>query len=421
MCPSPRAVRLVYQNGEKYASPSRGMHTVESTRRRLLQVAGSAVVVGVAGCLGNGDEPTATDEETDDEDEETGEGSEGLLYAFGAEAISIIDPESGSVVDELTTEIEDASWGDPQITPDLEQIFVPNEDGAQVLPIETTARTIGDPIDVGPDPLHTYAPVGGEVWIHSDAEGTFYVIDTDSHTVIDTVDIVDGGHGKLLTHPDFGSTAYALNVTEPTAFGIDLEERTVVDEIEFGEVGGGHYKAYTPETGLAYLENSGTGTTAVLDTDSNEVVDELDPAGAMYLSPDDSLLAILDGQSVTIIDATSEESDVLETITVEDEPGVLRYAPESQYAFTANTAESTVTVLDMESLAVDDTIEAGAIDGRRRTGVIGENSFFTPATAEQTVAIVGIESRTLESTVDVGAGVDTLQFVGESGVGYRSL
>ncbi len=399
-------------------------------RRRVVQAVGGGLAVGLAGCLGNGngngggsdgDDEGATDD-TDSQSETDAEGSDGLLYAFSPDRIDIVDPDAGEVVDELTDGIDDVSWGDPRITPD-ELIFVPDTDRAQVLAIDTTTRAVADRIDVGPDPLHTYAPLEGEVWIHSDAEGRFYVIETETLTVVDTVDIVDGGHGKLLTHPDLGSTAYALNVTEPTAFVIDLEERSVVDEIEFGSVGGGHYKAYAPATGYAYLENSGTATMAVLDTETNELVDELEVAGAMYLSPEESLLSVLDGETVALIDATSEDSETLETVTVADEPSALRYYDDSEdlYGFTANTEAPTVTVLDLEEMEIVEEIDVGEIDGSRRAGVTGDGRFFTPADADGTVAIIDMDGRTLEAEVEVGAGVDTLQFVGDSGVGYTGF
>ena len=83
-------------------------------------------------------------------------------------------------------------------------------------------------------------------------------------------------------------------------------------------------------------------------------------------------------------------------------------------------AEDSVQLLlvnDIHDVTLESELEE--IDGRRRAGVVGDGIFVTPADASATVAIVDMETRDV-TEVDVETGVDTVQYVGDSGMGYSS-
>ena len=409
-------------------------------RRRFVQGTGVALVVGLAGCIGDDDDHDHdhgdhddhghNDDGNDDTNGSNGEGSEGLVYAFAPNTIAIIDPEEGAVIDEITDGLDDEGWGDPRITADYSEIYVIRESPSQVLVIDTEGREIVDEVDIGPGPTHMYHPNDDEMWAHADDEGAFYVIDTDSHEVAEIVQsgLENEGHGKLLYHEDFGSMGYATNVNDPAALIIDLEayERTDYIELE-NEDEGTHYKAYSPETGLAYFEFG--DETVVVDLENNEILERLDFSGGMYLSPDEQVLGVLDGDTIRFLDATSEDSDELGAVDVDDGPDALRYHEADDgtlYAFTAHTQTDQGSIIDVEELEIVETVDIGDIvrpEGARflhRTGVAGGGYFITPADADGFVAIVDMEARQLVDHVEVEEGVDTVQFVGDSGVGYSS-
>ncbi|MEY7852036.1 hypothetical protein AB7C87_22860 [Natrarchaeobius sp. A-rgal3] len=415
-------------------------------RRRFVQVATGSSVIALAGCLGgngdgqeeNGDDDHDDDHDhsddhghgDDDTDDSSSEGSEGFVYAFAPNTIAIIDPEDGEVVDEITAGLSDEGWGDPRITADYSEIYVIRESPSQVLVIDTESREIVDEVDVGPGPTHMYHPNDDEMWAHSDDEGTFYVIDTDSHEVTEIVEsgLENEGHGKLLYHEDFGSTGYATNVNDPGVPVIDLESYERSDFIEFDDVDdqGTHYKAYSPETGLAYFEFG--DETVVVDPENEEIVDRLDFAGGMYLSPDEQVMGVLDGDSIRFLDATSEDSDELGVVDVGEGPDALRYheGDDALFAITAHTMTDEASIIDVDELEVVETVDIGDIvrpDGApflHRSGVAGGGYFISPADADGTVAIVDMGAQELVDNVDVEEGVDTVQYVGDSGVGYSS-
>ncbi len=404
-------------------------------RRRFVRVAGGGAVVALAGCLGDDDDDGELEDSDDDHEDDDGddgddgelEGSDGMVYAFAPNTIAIIDPEAGEVVDEITEDLDDEGWGDPRITADYSEIYVIRDSPSQVLVIDTEAREIVAEVDIGPDATHMYHPNDEEMWAHSDDEGTFYVVDTDSHEVTEVVEsgLENEGHGKLLYHEDFGSMGYATNVNDPGAPVIDLENYERSDFIEFADDDeqGTHYKAYCPETGLAYVEFG--DETVVVDTETDDIVDTLEFAGGMYLSPDEQVLGVLDGDDVRFLDATSEDSEELGVVSVGEGPDALRYheSEDTLYAVTAHTHTDEASIIDVDELEVVDTVDIGDIvrpedaPHLHRTGVAGDGYFVSPADDDGIVAVVDIEAREVEH-VEVEEGVDTVQYVGDSGVGY---
>ncbi|ELY48406.1 beta-propeller fold lactonase family protein [Natronorubrum sulfidifaciens] len=389
-------------------------------RRRVVQAITGGIAIGLAGCLGD-DDDNGTDGNGDN-----GDGSDGLAYAFAPNTISIIDPAEGAVVDEITDGIDDNDWGDPQITADYSEIYVIEGSLDQVLAIDTESREVVAEVDIGPDGTHLYHPNDDEMWAHSDEEGAFYVIETSSHEVVEIVDsgLEGEGHGKLLYHDNFGSVGYATNVNDPGVPVIDLDGYERSEFLEFGDDGGTHYKAYSPQTGLAYFEYG--DETVVVDTDTNEIVDELAFAGGMYLTPDEELLGVLDGDEIRFLDATSDDSAELDSVTVEGGPDALRYYDDgdTMYGFTANTMNDEAAVIDLDAFDVVDTLSVGDIERPEdahhlhRTGVAGDEYFFTPADADGFVAVVDMSTQEVVAHVDIEEGVDTIQYVGDSGTGY---
>ena len=412
------------------------------TRRESLQ--GGAILGGglLAGCLGDDDadddgQIPETDDDTDndpsdddDTDDQETPGSEGMVYAFGPSRIAVIDPTEGEIVDEITDGIDDDSWGDTQIVSDYSAIYAIRESPSQVVVIDTASRSIAAEIDIGPGPTHVYHPNEEEIWAHGDDEGAFYVIDTALHEVAEIVQsgMDDEGHGKLLYHSDFGDTGYATNVNDPGLPVIDLAAYERTDFIELTDEGGTHYKAYSPENGCLYAELSGPNETAVLDPDTHDTIDTLPYAGGMYLSPDESTMAFIDGDDVIFINVTDTEHEELASVSIEGGgPDVVRYDEAGDgtlYAFTANTMDNKAAVIDVDAGQVIDELDVGDIvrpeDAHHlhRSGVSGDQYFITPADADATVTIIDMSEQAVAATVAVEEGVDTVQYVGDSGTGY---
>ena len=409
-----------------------------SRRREVLGSLGGFTVFSLAGCLGDSENASTDDDDHlghnggdshdgDDRNEPDVPTGEGLVYAFAPNTIAVIDPEEAEVVTEISDGFTDESWGDPQITHDFSQVFIVRESPSQVVAIDTSTHQILAEIDIGPGPTHIYHPNDAEIWAHADGEGTFYVIDVATHSVIETVEsgLDAEGHGKLLYHDDFGDSGFATNVNDAGLPVIDLGAYERIDFIEFGEEGGTHYKAYGPQNGLVYAEFG--DVTQVVDSETHEVVDELDFSGGMYLSPNRNLLGVLDGNTIQFVDVSNVEHDIVGSVAVEDGPDALRYYEGEDgtlYGFTAHTMDDRAAVIDIDAFEIIDELDVGDIErpeGARflhRSGVAADGLFVTPAEADGFVALIDMQAREVIGHVDVEAGVDTVQIIGDSGTGY---
>lgn len=410
--------------------------TASTRRRQVIQTIGSIGVVGVAGCLGDdsaddagadGASVAPDDDNGDTDDAPAQEPDIGMVYAFAPNSISVIDPDTGDILTEITDGLNDESWGDPQITNDYGKIFINRQSPSQVLVLDTSTHELIDEVDIGPGPVHIYHPSDEEIWSHADDEGALYVIDADTHEVSHVVESgLDGeGHGKLLYHEDFDETGYATNVNDPGLPVIDLDGYERTDFIEFGEEGGTHYKAYGPQNGLIYGEFG--DVTPAVDAETHDLVDELAFSGGMYLTPDEQLMGVLDGDTIRFVDVTDRDHDIVDTVEVEGGPDALRYHDAENgatYAVTANTRSDQASVIDLDTFEVVNQIEVGHIfrpEGApflHRSGVAADGLFVTPAAEDGFVALVDMGRQELIDHIDVDEGVDTVQIVGDSGTGY---
>ncbi|CAI50395.1 WD40/YVTN domain protein [Natronomonas pharaonis DSM 2160] len=281
---------------EQRLSPSQHV-----SRRRLIQGIGAGATVMLAGCAeenGNG----AT-EQTPDDDDETGtepdDGEEELTaaaYAFTDTAVVGLDTET-----EATAEVEsvpNASWEDVIATP--EYLFAVENGSSEVYVLDPGTDEITDRIPVGTNPVHGfYAESTDEVWVHSDDEAQFYVVDAaapDSVEARVAVGDVGAGHGKVAATGD--GRAVVTNMEAGGLFVVNLEAKETTEHIEFDadyhshshsghqtlellhDAGddhdhddddhdhddddhdhsdGTHYVAYAPESGLAFVEELGGG------------------------------------------------------------------------------------------------------------------------------------------------------------------
>lgn len=416
------------------------------SRRHALTLLAGSTAIGLAGCLGDDEDdtgdgvdagedgPTDTDDAggtsgdddvedgtMGDDDSEESPGSSGLLYAFAPGRIALIDPAEGEVVADID-DVSGRDWGDARLTHDHSQLFVVDSALGQVAVIDTASRELREWVDVGGGPVHAYHPVDDEMWVHSDSEGAFYVVDTE---MLDVVEIVDSGlenegHGKLVHHENLSPKAYATNTNDPAALVIDLENYERTDVIEVGEVGGTHYAAYAPEANRLYYEWFG-GEMPIIDPETNEVVDSLDFVGGLALSPDETVLGVWNDDSVRFIDATNSEPDVLGSVELDDRgPDDIEYVEveDTLYGFVANTTAGDVSVIDVDALDIVEHIPAGSIDTEgdivHRAGDSGDGMYFTSADAAGTVAVIDTEAMELRHEVEVATGVDTVRYIPET-------
>jgi YVTN family beta-propeller protein len=352
-----------------------------------------------------------------------------VLYAFAPEKIAVIEPKSASIVKTISTGLVGVEWADPILSPDGRLVFVNDRANAKVIVIDAEEHEVIKKIPVGPRPVHIYNPLhGNEIWTHSDEEGAFYVIDTNSIEVTSRVvaALNNTGHGKLRYHETLGNKAYATNSNDPAVFVINLQNKSVTKTIKLCETeegtGGTHGKAYSPYSKHAYFECSRTGKTAVLDTTTDTLVKYLDGSGQLFETPDERFVVIMDKRNskVHVIDAT-RGSEIIASIPVEGGADKIYFHEKDGrlYGFTANTLTPDSAVIDFQEMKVVKRIAAGDIERPEgaaflhRGGDSGGGFFFTEASGDGVVAIIDVESQTLHAAVPLKK-VDHVMYVGKT-------
>ncbi|HEY7063441.1 MAG TPA: YncE family protein [Chloroflexota bacterium] len=338
--------------------------------------------------------------------------TENVVYGFGPGRIAIIEPQSARVVKEITSGLERTDFADPIVTPDNRWLLVNDQANAQVVVIDTAKQEIAKRIDVGPRPVHIFNPLkSNEIWTHSDEEGAFYVIDTNTMEVTARVVAArdNTGHGKLIDHPTLGSKAYATNVTSPDVWIVDLQGKQVTGSIPVCDgQGGTHAKAYSSVSRHAYFECTATGKTMVIDTGTDTVLKQLDGSGYLQTSPDEKYVVVLDKRNsrIQLIDA-SKGSEIAASIPVEGGADSLGFFEDGGrlYAFTANTLAPDAALVDFQDMKVVKRVAAGDIvrpEGAstlHRHGETDGNYFLTSASADGVITIIDTGKRTLHAAV----------------------
>lgn len=339
----------------------------------------------------------------------------GVAYAFADNEIYIADPETGDTTE--LGGAPNAAWSDVFYGP--EYLFAVESRLDQVHVIDLDDGAIIDVIDVGSGPTHGfYSELTDEAWVHSDEESTMYVIDgTDPAGVEATVSIADEGHGKPIAADD--GRLFFSHMEEGGVFVLDITARTLEQHhttddghqhaieplaadrsqptLLHGDGPGTHFVHHAPLSDLVFLEEFGDGghehssstgehaithlhddddhgddhhdddhddghdhgsgddRTVVVDPSDGSVVTEFAFAGGLYRSADTKLMAVLDGETVALVDGTSADPTVVDQLTVHGGPDVVRVTDDSIVAVTGSTAE--VTIFDRDSQT-----EQGRID-----------------------------------------------------------
>lgn len=385
-----------------------------------MQVLGAGAVVGLAGCLGGNsdDEGNEPPDESDDDHDDSGEtaadepGSEGIAYVFTPDTVALVDVEAGEMTAELSVQPGGRDWGDVRRCETTSTLFAVDSSLDQVVAVDLDQRELLDPVDVGSSPIHAYLAHEGELWVHADGEGRFYVIETDTRDVVAEVEAgLDGsGHGKLVHHESLSPYAYATNVNDPVVAVLDVEERARVDEIELDQVGGTHYIEYTAGSERLYVEYQGIET-AVIDPEEREVVDGLDLVGGMATDTNRELLALWGGDELQIIDGTDTDSGTLGRVTFEGEsPDSVEFAKAEGEPLLYVTGSDTdfATIVESDGTLVEEVTLGDSVDDR---AVDSSEGYYLAAGTETTLTVVSTDSQERQHEVDIGESIDAIRYV----------
>ncbi len=353
----------------------------------------------------------------------------GDVYVFGNGKVAIVDAATGSVVKTISDGLQGiTSWDDTVRSADGRRLYVSAHSKNEVLVFDTVARSLLKVIPVGVNPVHLSLVNGGtELWSHSDAEGTFYVIDISSLNVIDKVDAstTHSGHGALVA-PPIGTEYYATNVNTPGLFVIDARTRKVTKTIALCKgsdgTGGGHGVGFTAENRYVYVQCSGTlAKVAVVDTSDDTFVQYLDSSGDIYTAPDGSVAAIANSHANTL-DLINASPGL---VSISSVPIPNRAASAffdrvdgKTLAFVADLKSPDVEVVDVAAKTIAKTIPGTPLAGQGpdtivpRSSDLGGGYFYTIVRPTGVLNIIDVHTLAVTASVTVD-GAFTVAFVGK--------
>ncbi|MDG5820819.1 hypothetical protein [Natronococcus sp. A-GB7] len=216
----------------------------QSTRRQVLTLCGSATAIGIAGCLGDGDD-TETDDHNDDsgddiDDTETGDDNDGSGDDTGTEDDGD-DSGNGSVADLTLADtphtgryefevadlgIEQFVWEVQEIDGDEATVDVTSDLGSDFLEEETITVT-----PIIPDGFSDGRPLNEDLDIDELTSARFgdlwYPINDFANVDLSTLSVGD-------TWEETGGLNYEVTDTDSHA-GLDclVVERRIIDELDF--------------------------------------------------------------------------------------------------------------------------------------------------------------------------------------------
>ncbi len=281
-----------------------------------------------------------------------------------ADTLSVVDPATGET--ERTVET-DFNPHEVAIGPDGEQVFVTCSLGGSlvVYDADTWERLATVEHDLFDFP-HGLAvrESAGELWLAATYSSTVFVVDLDTHEILETFPTHQEKSHMVSLSPD-ESRAYVANIGSDNVTEIDCDARRVLADPPVGE---------EPE-GIAAMEayvlvaNQEDGTLSVLDYDDLEVTSR-----ALLGETPIRVVPQPGGRYVFVPNRESNDVSVIDTEHVRDGerrpweikrvpvgrwPGGTVFDPAGERAFVANNKTNDVSVIDTDALAETRRIDAG--------------------------------------------------------------
>ena len=288
-------------------------------------------------------------------------------------------------------------------------------------------------------------PIAGDaVFVVNGGDGSISVIDAETNALAGTIQLE---HADYPHHVYLSDDGKRLLVAVP---GVDLSAGHGGDDGGHGGHGDGHGGAEPGEHSILLLDSSDGATEvarALAEMNHNAIFspDGMEVWTSQMSSPG----------SVLVLDAATLETRA--TIPVGDAPAEVTFSPDGSHAFVANTGSDSVSVIDVGSKTVVETIQVGdtpvgawpgsdgvmyvdneagksltAIDATTRDVVRTHELGFTPAMAAVTpagelwvtatdtgkVVIYSAADGTVQGEIATGAGAHAMAFSGDGQTAY---
>ena len=248
--------------------------------------------------------------------------------------------------------------------PDLGRAYVANYEGEGTLSIlDLDTRTEVERVDLSPySRPHgiTVHPDGKSVYVTVEANQSVIEVDAETGVVRRALKTnQEGTHMLALSADD--KRLYTTNLGSGTASVLDLQDGAVVRHLQTGE--GTEGIALTPDGEELWVSNRAEDLVSIIDTETLKTLDTIDVSGfplRVYMTSDgtQALVSCARAGEVAVVDV--ERRTVIQRVATGHAPVGVQITPDDRRAFVGNMRGGTVTVLDLETPSVVRQIDLGS-------------------------------------------------------------
>jgi YVTN family beta-propeller protein len=281
-----------------------------------------------------------------------------LVANKNGNSLYVVDATSLSVTDSVAT-----GEGPHEVAaaPEARRAYVANYAAGTISVIDVDEGTERDRWAVdGYSRLHGIAvgPAEEHVYVTAEAQQAVLEIDAASGDVRRVFETgKDGTH--MLAVASHGNSLFATSIGSGTASKIDLDPGEVHTHTETGD--GAEGVAVTPTDEAVWVTNRADDTVSILDVETADVVNSVSVSGfpiRVDFSPDGRHGVVSAPRAGAVALFNAEDARVSARLDVGEKPiGVL--VPTNTRAFVANSGSGTVSVIDLETQSVVNTLSAG--------------------------------------------------------------
>lgn len=201
---------------------------------------------------------------------------------------------------------------------------------------------------------------GTEVWTsESGTPGAVVVLDAEDLAERQRIEV--GDDPSEVTFSADGAHAFVCNTGSGTVSIIDTSTKEIVDELTVGTTPVG---AWPGTDGNMYVDNEGSRTLSVIASDSLEVVRTVQlgfPPAMAAIAPSGELwVTDLEGGRVVAYSASTPEDGPLRDIPVGAGAHAIAFAPDGTKAYVTNQEAGSVSVVEVTSGTVVETVLVGS-------------------------------------------------------------
>ena len=239
------------------------------------------------------------------------------------------------------------------------------------------------------------------------------IVDLDAHKIVGTIDLLPyhAPHGVQL---GASGTLYVACDVDRTVVMIDTKTRKVKGTL--GTEGTGHWIALLPDESKLYVANKADRLfVSVIDLKTQKIVQRIPmPSGTegIAASPDGKIVVAMDRDEpvITVIDP---KTDKVERIALKGQTkGAYKvyFSPDGKKMLTMSTAAKMANVFDMANLKGEQRTFATGKDPMGFAFSADGKTVLVANHGDGTVSVVDMATLQVTRTVQAGAGIETLSY-----------